>query len=609
MQIRRIATLPRESERQRDSRDNDMAKDIIDYRMRVHVFGNSPSPAVAVYGLRKAVREAEAIDLLQRTQASLSDSNLRLHKFISNHQAVMGAFPPQDCVAGIENLDLGGEITTMQRSLGLCWELVSDTFTFAVSTSDKLFTRHGVLSTVNSLFDPLGLVAPVTIQGRALLRDLMADMSDWDMPLPEEKLHKWETWRNSLQDLKQLSVPHTYTSISLCKATYTELCVFSDSSMRAIGAVAYLRAKYEDGRMNVGFVLGKARLTPLSEPTIPRLELCVTVLAVEMAELIQEELDLKLDATRFYCDSKVVLGYIYNETRFSYVYVHNRVQRIHQSTKPEQWSYIYTEENPADYVSRSVLASCLAHTTWFTGPTFLHRLPKDDPATEETFELVSPEKDRDSALSEQFNYKDSGEKSYSQMFPVFLQLEVTIRATAFLIHITRSHKHSKQPNRCKGWHCCNLPRTPDELSQAKDVIIRAAQREASPKDFMLGTVAKDSTLLKLSPSLENNLISVGGRLKHAYLDTGEKNPLILSKHSHISVQLIPHYHDQVKHLSSPDRRSHQSSRVVDHRGNLDYKMDSRGLQNYLSQQGCTWEFNPPHASHVGGSWEHMIWVT
>ncbi|KAM3833848.1 cohesin subunit SA-2-like [Diretmus argenteus] len=202
-------------------RDNDMSKDVINYRMKVHVFGNSPSPAVAIYGLRRAVQEgarehgadtvqfverhfyvddgllslpteAEAIDLLQRTQASLSESNLRLHKFVSNRQAVMDAFPPEDRALGVKDMDLTGETPTMQRSLGLCWEIASDTFTFAVSASNKPFTRRGVLSTVNSLFDPLGLVAPVTIQGRALLRELTVDMSDWDIPLPEEKLHNFE---------------------------------------------------------------------------------------------------------------------------------------------------------------------------------------------------------------------------------------------------------------------------------------------------------------------------------------------------------------------------------------------------------------------------------
>ena len=30
------------------------------------------------------------------------------------------------------------------------------------------------------------------------------------------------------------------------------------------------------------------------------------------------------------------------------------------------------------------------------------------------------------------------------------------------------------------------------------------------------------------------------------------------------------------------------------------------VQNFLSQQGCSWVFNPPHASHMGGSWERMI---
>lgn len=40
-------------------RNNDMNSDIVDYRMKVHVFGNTPSPAVAIYGLRRAAREEE----------------------------------------------------------------------------------------------------------------------------------------------------------------------------------------------------------------------------------------------------------------------------------------------------------------------------------------------------------------------------------------------------------------------------------------------------------------------------------------------------------------------------------------------------------------------
>lgn len=35
-------------------RDNDISKEIVEYRMTVHVFGNSPSPAVAIYGLHQS---------------------------------------------------------------------------------------------------------------------------------------------------------------------------------------------------------------------------------------------------------------------------------------------------------------------------------------------------------------------------------------------------------------------------------------------------------------------------------------------------------------------------------------------------------------------------
>ncbi|VDI78659.1 Hypothetical predicted protein [Mytilus galloprovincialis] len=42
-------------------KDNDPQNELIEYRMRVHVFGNSPSPAVATYGLRKTAQSGEEI--------------------------------------------------------------------------------------------------------------------------------------------------------------------------------------------------------------------------------------------------------------------------------------------------------------------------------------------------------------------------------------------------------------------------------------------------------------------------------------------------------------------------------------------------------------------
>ncbi|XP_034163934.2 uncharacterized protein LOC117598271 [Pangasianodon hypophthalmus] len=744
-------------------KDNDVNKEIIEYRMKVHVFGNRPSPAVAIYGLRRAIREgaqehgadtvkfverhfyvddglvsvpseAEAIDLLQRTQASLAESNIHLHKFASNSQTVMEAFPPEDCAPVIKDLDLSGETSPMQRSLGLLWEITTDTFTYSTSTITKPFTRRGVLSTVNSVFDPLGLLAPVTIQGRALLRELTFEQSDWDTFLPEDKLSKWEAWRDSLQDLEQLHVPRTYTTTSLTEAVYTELCVFSDASTKAIGAVAYLKALQKDGQVEVGFVMGKAKLAPLSEPTIPRLELCAAVLAVEMADLIEDELDLELNDIKFFTDSKVVLGYIYNESKRFYVYVHNRVQRIRQSSRPEQWHYVRTEENPADHASRSLPASCLAQTSWFSGPSFLRQPPAEKTQMTEKYELIEPENDSEIRPQVQTCATNLEEPELtSNRFQRFSTFTSLVRGVAFLVHMAKSFKHTNQNSKCKGWHRCDLPRTPDEIDQARNVILKATQKAAFAKELSAlqanQAVSKSSRLWKLSPIMEDNFICVGGRLKYSEVATAEKNPIILPKDSHISLLLIRRHHEQVKHqgrhltegairaaglwilggkslinsvlhkcitcrklrgkleeqrmadlpserlkicppftyvgldvfgpwsvtsrrtrggqaeskrwaimfccmssravhvevvesmdasscinalrrffaLRGPAKQLHSDCGTNFIRACKELGMD-KIVQKYLSEQGCSWEFNPPHSSHMGGSWERLIGI-
>lgn len=196
------------------------------------------------------------------------------------------------------------------------------------SRNPLLVEEYSLLSTASSTH----LVSDcIIIEGKILLRELSGETLDWDSPLPEEKEETWNAWRKSLQDLKQLEIPRPYVHHTVFTALRKELHIFSDASVKAIAAVAYLRVINEEGSCHTGFVLGKAKLAPQAAHTIPRLELGAAVLAVELAETIMNELDFPLDAVEFYTDSRVVLGYIYNQTRRFYVYVANRVQ---QSDKP-----------------------------------------------------------------------------------------------------------------------------------------------------------------------------------------------------------------------------------------------------------------------------------
>lgn len=37
--------------------------------------------------------------------------------------------------------------------------------------------------------------------------------------------------------------------------------------------------------------------------------------------------------------------------------------------------------------------------------------------------------------------------------------------------------------------------------------------------------------------------------------------------------------------------------------------DGKAVGRFLSENGCTWTFNTPHSSHMGGVWERMIGIT
>lgn len=131
--------------------------------------------------------EEEAIDLLKRTQKILAASNLKLHKIASNSSKVMKAFAPEDLAKDLKDINLGADPLPLQWSLGLMWNLESDSFGFQVSLKEKPFTKRGILSTVQSLYDPLGFVSPITVQGKALVRELSSKEYDCDNPLPSDK--------------------------------------------------------------------------------------------------------------------------------------------------------------------------------------------------------------------------------------------------------------------------------------------------------------------------------------------------------------------------------------------------------------------------------------
>ena len=95
----------------------------------------------------------------------------------------------------------------MERALGVQWCIERGSFQFRIILKDRPCTRRGILSTVSSIYDPLGFVAPMLLEGKKMLQELCLDRAEWDDPILEDIKARWERWRAELPSLEELSIP------------------------------------------------------------------------------------------------------------------------------------------------------------------------------------------------------------------------------------------------------------------------------------------------------------------------------------------------------------------------------------------------------------------
>ena len=89
------------------------------------------------------------------------------------------------------------------KALGIAWNTEMDTISIsfravACLRSSSEFTERNVLKVAVKLFDPLGLVSPVTLQLKLLYQELCASNCDWDEKISDEHNKLWRRWINDI---------------------------------------------------------------------------------------------------------------------------------------------------------------------------------------------------------------------------------------------------------------------------------------------------------------------------------------------------------------------------------------------------------------------------
>ncbi|CAG2251297.1 unnamed protein product [Mytilus edulis] len=236
----------------------------------VHLFGATSSPSCAAYALKKTAidngelfeteiastvernfyvddllksvdTEERAVQLATDLREIMKRGGFRLTKWLSNSKVVINEIPNSERAPSVEILKSNTALPT-DRALGVIWDVNDDAIKYKVKLEEKPLTRRGITSTVSSIFDPLGLIAPIILKGKIILQDLSKQpiKLGWDDPIPKEKEEEWIKWKSTLPEIENISIPRCFKTKDMKDISDAQLHISSDGSEIGYGECAYL---------------------------------------------------------------------------------------------------------------------------------------------------------------------------------------------------------------------------------------------------------------------------------------------------------------------------------------------------------------------------------
>ncbi|GFX58747.1 integrase catalytic domain-containing protein [Trichonephila clavipes] len=266
------------------------------------------------------------------------------------------------------------------KVLGLIWNLKDDCLSCNINcqkNEGKAITKRSLLSIANHIFDPIGFTAPVTLKPKLILQEIWKLKLKWDENLPKDILNQVKKWLEQLSILASIKIPRCL-NLSSNGIKRLTLHVFCDASKKAYAACVFFRVEYEEN-VFVKLIQAKARVAPLKDITIPRLELLACVLGTRLAASVKNDLNLPDVRIYYLTDSMTALAWI-QRTRDWGVFVSIRVKEIRNLSDVSSWEHVPSEKNFADILSR---VQKLVYLRWWEAPSWLSETPVQCPRSKQ----------------------------------------------------------------------------------------------------------------------------------------------------------------------------------------------------------------------------------
>lgn len=547
----------------------DEEETIKEYRMLRVTFGTASAPYLAVRTLHqvaddegkdhpmaaKIIKEdyymddllsgedtaEKAISIAQEVVNILKKGGFTLSKWSSNNPEFLRSIEPSERTTHAHlTFKLDGTI----KALGVIWNLGTDQFQYKLNlpTTSMSTTKRTILSDVQKLFDPLGWISPSLITAKILIQKLWLEKIGWDDPMSTKLEEEWKKVRTDFENVDQIHIDRWLGTRGTEMKT-VQIHGFSDASMQAYAAVAYLRTENEKGEVITRIIASRTRVAPLRTVSLPRLELSGALLLSKLLKQIEQAMRIPTTQMYAWTDSSIVIAWLSGEPHRWKPFVANRVVEIVENIHNNRWYHVSSEENPADIASRGMLLADLKNSElWWKGPAWLSE--KEITLKHTEVEPTDLERKKEKIHS---NLKIQNEKevmgNLPSQFDQFENLKELIKVIAYCKRFLNFKRRAEDIEQ-------NF--TTEELEKTMMACVKLVQEEEYSEEIERIRRNKpmkgDSNIKTLNPYLDHDgILRVGGRLRHANLDEHTKHPIIIGNKNKLTTMIVADAHIQTLH--------------------------------------------------------------
>ena len=249
-----------------------------------------------------------------------------------------------------------------------------------------VLTRRMLLAFVMSQYDPLGLICPLTIKLKILLRCLYGPGTDlgWDDQIPKDLHVAWVEILTMFLQLGEIVLDRAVKPENTIGAP--ELVGFADGSLEAYACAIYVRWKLmsdtvgDEEKFHVRLVCGKARVTPAKGTTAPRSELSGFLILTRLLKVVWNAMDFKPCRITMAVDSQCTISAMEKVGGLLAPFFASRVSEastnvseLSEGTLVDPLLYVPGLLNPADIPTRGSSSGkdVQADSIWQSGPEYL----------------------------------------------------------------------------------------------------------------------------------------------------------------------------------------------------------------------------------------------